>query len=198
MAAFAQFFSLLQNHYLWLLGLLLMIEPLLDYHIKTYREWADGYISRALRTRVAWITSVFMAFVACFLAFRDQFDAYQQAQTALNIAKGERDEARRQLSDLSLRRSADTANRQKKLDRLSSLINDAMAIQQAFLQNNDADLIAKQYTHWAAQVDKELSDNFELSYVTQFRSAPSSGGSPIGRSAVGGEVYAEIQGKLTN
>lgn len=37
-----------------------------------------------------------MAFVACFLAFQDQFNAYEQAKVELHTVKGELDEARRQ------------------------------------------------------------------------------------------------------
>jgi hypothetical protein len=73
-----------------------MVETLLDYNIAAYREWAERYISRALRARLARIISICMAFVACFLAFQDQFNAYEQAKVVLHTVEGERDEARRQ------------------------------------------------------------------------------------------------------
>src|ERR1700730_5394592 len=93
MAAFEQFFIRLRDHYLWLLGLLLMVEPLLDYHIERYRDWAVRYVSRKSRTRAALCLSILTAFVACFLAFRDE---YYAAETAI----GERDTARAQVTDL--------------------------------------------------------------------------------------------------
>ena len=73
-----------------------MVEPLLDYYIAAYRGWAHRYISRAFRTRLAWTISICAVFVACFLAFQDQFNAYEQAKIDLHKAEGERDEARRQ------------------------------------------------------------------------------------------------------
>src|ERR1700730_16819610 len=81
MAAFEQFFIRLRDHYLWLLGLLLMVEPLLDYHIERYRDWAVRYVSRKSRTRAALCLSILTAFVACFLAFRDEYYAAETARS---------------------------------------------------------------------------------------------------------------------
>jgi hypothetical protein len=82
-AAFDQFFIRLLDHYLWLLGLLLMVEPLFDYHIERYRDWAVRYVSRKLRTRTALCLSILTAFVACFLAFRDEYQAAETAQSQI-------------------------------------------------------------------------------------------------------------------
>lgn len=96
MNVYGQFLYRLQDHYLWLLGLLFMIEPALDYWIESYRTWADTYVSRRLRTRAAITISIVAAFIACFLAFRDQFEATVVANAEKQTVIGERDEARRQ------------------------------------------------------------------------------------------------------
>src|SRR5690348_2022677 len=75
-----------------------MIEPVLDYNFESYKEWADQFISRRARTRVATTLSVLSVFVACFLAFRDEYNATIQAKEQTAIVIGERDEARRQLA----------------------------------------------------------------------------------------------------
>ena len=98
MAILLHFLDRLQDHYLWLLGLLLMIEPVLDYNIERYRDFVDQFVSRRARTRGAITLSILAALVACFLAFRDEYDATVQAKAQTATAIGERDEARRQLA----------------------------------------------------------------------------------------------------
>ena len=83
LSIFLHFLDRLQDHYLWLLGLLFMIEPFLDYHIERYRELANQIISHRLRTRIAISLSIATVFVACFLAFRDEYISSQQAHIAL-------------------------------------------------------------------------------------------------------------------
>jgi hypothetical protein len=75
-----------------------MIEPVLDYYIESYQVFADKFISRHARTRAAIALSVGAALVACFLAFRDEYNATIQAQAQTATVLGERDEARRQLA----------------------------------------------------------------------------------------------------
>jgi hypothetical protein len=96
MNALLEFLYRLQDHYLWLLGLLFMVEPALDYNIERYKEWADKYVSRRVRTRIAVTLSVAALFCASFLAFRDEYDAAQLAGKSVEQIAGERDEARRQ------------------------------------------------------------------------------------------------------
>ncbi|MGO8839902.1 MAG: hypothetical protein ACLQF1_01825 [Methyloceanibacter sp.] len=96
--ALGQFFARLRDHWIWLLGLWFMLEPAADSLFEGYRSWADRYISRHLRSRVSWIVAISTAFVACFLAFQDQFNATIIANGKRDTAIGERDEARRQLS----------------------------------------------------------------------------------------------------
>lgn len=96
MAVFLHFLDRLQDHYLWLLGLLFMIEPALDYNIEQYKEWADRYVSRHVRTRIAITLSAAALFCAIFLAFRDEYDAAELAKKSVSQVTGERDEARRQ------------------------------------------------------------------------------------------------------
>lgn len=96
MAVFFIFLDHLQDHYLWLLGLLFMIEPFLDYSVERYHEWADHIVSHRVRTRVAISLSIAAAFVACFLTFRDEYNSSQQEHTAVEKALAERDEARHQ------------------------------------------------------------------------------------------------------
>jgi len=94
------------------MGLLLMVEPLLDYYWDSYRGWADRVISRAWRTRLAITLSVLAGFIACFLAFQDQFHETQTALSKFNSVKVERYEARRQLAA-----SSNPNNIARKLDK---------------------------------------------------------------------------------
>jgi hypothetical protein len=91
-----EFLYRLQDHYLWLLGLILMTEPLLDALWSGYRRTADRYVSRKIRTRISWTVVVACAFIACFLAFQDQYAATLKARNEIATVKGERDEARHQ------------------------------------------------------------------------------------------------------
>jgi hypothetical protein len=110
----AHFLDRLQDHYLWLLGLLFMVEPFLDYTVIRYRDWADHYVSRKLRTRIAITLAILAAFAACFLAFRDEYNLSR-------AAIGERDEARRQLSTIT------PTNQQRIIERLSADLTAARA-----------------------------------------------------------------------
>ncbi len=96
MPVFLHFLDRLQDHYLWLLGLLFMIEPTLDYNIERYKEWADKFVSRRVRTRIAITMSAAALFCASYLAFRDEYDAAELAKKSAQQITGERDEARRQ------------------------------------------------------------------------------------------------------
>lgn len=91
-----QFVDRLQDHWVWLMGLWFMVEPAADSLFDGYRAWADHYISRRVRSRASWGVAISTAFVACFLAFHDQFNATVTATDRLNVIIGERDEARRQ------------------------------------------------------------------------------------------------------
>src|ERR1700722_4020342 len=91
LSAAAQFFTLLRDHWIWLMGLLLMIEPLLGYLKKDYPTGANKFVAPNNRRRAAWVLSISMIFVACFLAFQDE---YKLATDAI----AERDDARTQLN----------------------------------------------------------------------------------------------------
>jgi hypothetical protein len=88
-----QFAYRLQDHYLWLLGILLMIEPMLEYHVKSYRERADKLLSGDTRRRIAWALSFMCVFVACFLAFRDEYNSKLNVVSSLGSVTKERDKA---------------------------------------------------------------------------------------------------------
>jgi hypothetical protein len=64
---------------------------------------------RRVRSRVSWAIAIGSVFVACFLAFQDQFNATVDANDRLNVIIGERDEARHQRD----------ANASPTIDRLS-------------------------------------------------------------------------------
>jgi hypothetical protein len=85
------------------MGLVLMVEPLLDALWEDYRTRADKYVSRKLRTRLSWGIAGASIFIAIFLTFADQ---WQKAEVAI----GQRDEARRQTSPVQ----------QSTIDRLSA------------------------------------------------------------------------------
>jgi hypothetical protein len=106
MTVFWAFLYRLQDNYLWLLGLLFMVEPALDYYFESYRDWADRYLSRKLRTRLSIGLSLVAVFFACFMAFRDQYNATIEANNEKQIAIGERDEARRQAGERTTQPSA--------------------------------------------------------------------------------------------
>jgi hypothetical protein len=78
----------LLDHWYWLMGILLMIEPLLDYHIEGFRTWADRWVSRRVRTRVAIGVSVATVFIATFLAFNDEYQVRQTAQSEISGKDG--------------------------------------------------------------------------------------------------------------
>jgi len=100
--AFGHFFHGLQDNWLWLIGLCLMAEPILDALWEGYRDWADQYVSRKIRTRVSWAIVISCSFIACFLAFADQA---QKTEVAL----GQLEEARHSASPVQ----------QSTIDRLS-------------------------------------------------------------------------------
>lgn len=59
-----------------------MVEPILDYNIESYKAWADRYVSRGLRTRLAIFLSALSLLVANFLAFRDEHRLAIEAQNS--------------------------------------------------------------------------------------------------------------------
>ena len=114
------------------MGLWFMVEPLADSLWEGYRHWADRYVSRKLRTRVSWTIAVSGAFVGCFLAFQDQFRETEAIKADIEVAHGERDEARRQ-RDIST-----SPVQQGTIDRLSGdLIAARGAIDSLKKENDD-------------------------------------------------------------
>jgi hypothetical protein len=86
-AALIQFGSRLWDHWLLLMGVMLMIEPVLDYWWEGYKNWADKYVPRKARARIAISLSVAAAMAASFLAFSDEFSAYNHAQISKDRSK---------------------------------------------------------------------------------------------------------------
>lgn len=84
MDALFAFASSLWDHWYALIGVLLMVEPLLDYYFDGFRDWADKYISRKSRTRIAITISVMSVIICCFLAFVDQYRSARVSGIALN------------------------------------------------------------------------------------------------------------------
>jgi hypothetical protein len=71
---FKDYFSKAWDHWVYLVGLLLMVEPLLDYCIADYQRWANRYVSRERRTRFArWVSVIALLVVGAF-AFKDQYE----------------------------------------------------------------------------------------------------------------------------
>jgi hypothetical protein len=69
------------DHWWWLIGIVFMVEPLLDAHIAGYRAWADKYISREKRSKIFWSISLACLFMACFMAYRDEYLVAADAET---------------------------------------------------------------------------------------------------------------------
>jgi hypothetical protein len=71
------FAARLGDHFWWLLGVLFMIEPWLDAHVEKYKNFADQFISRQLRARLAWTVSIVCLFIAGAWAFSDEYWSHQ-------------------------------------------------------------------------------------------------------------------------
>ncbi len=83
-------FSLrLLDHFWWLLGVVFMVEPWLDAHIERYHNWAETYISRQLRARLAWTISIVFLFIAGAWAFSDEYWNHQGDLHALYLAQSD-------------------------------------------------------------------------------------------------------------
>jgi hypothetical protein len=70
-----EFLARLWNHWWALLGVLLVVEPVIDYSWAGYQKWADKYVFRKARTTVALAFSAAALLLASFLAFGDQYHA---------------------------------------------------------------------------------------------------------------------------
>jgi hypothetical protein len=70
--------SLLSNFWWFLTSGPLVVEPMLDYLIDGYEDWANQYISRQKRRQLAYGLSLLGIVVASFLAFKD---IYLELQT---------------------------------------------------------------------------------------------------------------------
>ncbi|MGC1357601.1 MAG: hypothetical protein WA851_17770 [Xanthobacteraceae bacterium] len=55
---------------------------------------------------------------------------------------------------------------------VSTLVDEADAIQQTFLANDDARAIEAKYANWFAETSEALTQKLGPSYATSFRSAP--------------------------
>jgi hypothetical protein len=145
--AFRPFFHGLEDNWIWLMGLVLMVEPLLDYLWADYRTRADKYISRKLRTRLSWGIATASVLMAIFMAFADQ---WQKAETAI----GQRDEARRQASPVQQstidRLSGDLTAARGQIDEQDKIIKQ----QQAKIERQDQQITALQ-----PKPDRHLTDD---------------------------------------
>jgi hypothetical protein len=145
--AFGPFFHGLEDNWIWLIGLVLMVEPLLDALWDDYRTFADKYISRKLRTRLSWGIAAASVFIAVFLTFADQ---WQKAETAI----GQRDEARRQASPVQ----------QPTIDRLSGDLTAARGqidAQQRIIEQQQSEIEREKQQIAALQPkpDRHLTDD---------------------------------------
>jgi hypothetical protein len=145
--AFRPFFHGLKDNWLWLIGLCLMAEPLLDSLWEGYRNWADRYVSRKVRTRFSWTIAISCTFIACFLAYADQL---QKTETVI----GQRDEARRSSSPIQ----------QSTIDRLSADLTVARGQidnQAKIIERQEVEIAGqnKQITALQPKPERHLSDD---------------------------------------
>jgi hypothetical protein len=73
----------LEDNWIWLIGTLLMVEPLLDQLLSGYRAWADQWVSRKIRTRVAWAVTIVSVYIAMFMAFAGEFQTAERLRGEL-------------------------------------------------------------------------------------------------------------------
>jgi hypothetical protein len=74
------------DHWLYLMGILLMVEPLLDYYWEGYKKWADRFTNRRARTRFAIAVSFLAILWVCLLTFRDQYEETKSKTAQLAAA----------------------------------------------------------------------------------------------------------------
>jgi hypothetical protein len=84
MAIFFIFLAYLWSNLWWFLTSgPLVVEPMLDYLIDGYEEWANQFISRQKRRQIAYGLSLFGIVLASFLAFKDVYIELQTVQHTL-------------------------------------------------------------------------------------------------------------------
>ena len=96
----------LVDHFWWLLGIAFMVEPWLDAHVERYHDWADRYVSRQARARLAWTVSIACLFIGSTWAFSDEYwqdqgdlAALHSTQIALTKQKQRADDLDRDIND---------------------------------------------------------------------------------------------------
>ena len=88
MGVFFVFLSYLWSNLWWFLTSgPLVVEPMLDYLIDGYEEWANQLISRQKRRQIAYGLSLLGIVLASFLAFKDVYLELQTMQHALAEAQ---------------------------------------------------------------------------------------------------------------
>jgi hypothetical protein len=78
---------------------------------------------------------------------------------------------------------------------ISSFSDEASAIQQDFINTDDAGAIRVQYEQWFATTNKMLTEKLDSSYAVSFRSAPSVLLMPVNHSMVGARCWSALEGK---
>ena len=82
MGVFFVFLSYLWSNLWWFLTSgPLVVEPMLDYLIDGYEEWANQLISRQKRRQIAYGLSLLGIVLASFLAFKDVYLEFRPCST---------------------------------------------------------------------------------------------------------------------
>jgi hypothetical protein len=84
---------------------------------------------------------------------------------------------------------------QNTINQLGDFISQGEQISDTFLKTNNTDLLATQYTPWAAMVEKYLEQILDRAYAAQFRSAQSIISVKSGMNVNGAGTWQKLQGQ---
>jgi hypothetical protein len=86
METFIQFIYGVLDHWLFLISNVLLVEPFMSNHIPKYSEWAEKSITKSRRARIAYCVSVLGIFIACFLAWNDEYKELEILKPKADLA----------------------------------------------------------------------------------------------------------------
>jgi hypothetical protein len=174
------FFERLQDHAIWLLGLVLMVEPILDSLWGGYRKWADSYLPTRARQSIAWAIIVCCVVVASFLSFRDQFNIAKEAEIRVQTLNGELAETRRQFANVQSVKTNEQNQRddvkkglQGFYEQGTELFKEGLLLQQSFEIGQLSELDAKT-ENWDKNIEAWVRQNMGEAALDRLLEVPNS------------------------